>query len=666
MNLPIDLLLLNVSNYPGVPLFPYAFVQVSEVARRFGVNVKAVDLLYTPASELREQVQRLLERHRPRAIGLHLRQLDSLFVEEYRGYWERDAGASPTPMGAPVVGPLGGGGFQPVRASAELVAILRQLTDAPILLGGHGFTSTPEAVFARIAPDLAIVGEPEGLFARFDDALARRGLATIPNLMFREGDQIVTNERVNFPPAEGAEYTPEIIDDLKRFYGQGMVRQQTFSVEAIRGCPYNCYFCCEPGVKGQKVKARPIEALVADVERLVASDLRHIWMVCSELNVLGPDIALSIAESLVKLQERTGRSLRWYAFSLPSRMNVDIWRTLARSGFRGGFNTFMSLDDENLQRGRIPHRAIDAIEEYKNIEIVSREYPPGDEIRSRGTMALFLGNSYATTATIARSLRAMHEHGILETVRVPGIMVATRTFEVLEDDPARHVNTVESFGSPTLDMSLPTFEYPKLLVEHFGGRRPFERFMNWLDMTLLSRLHERSQDCSLFLANRTTPERLSRWLSEVPALQLDAAPAAVRELVEGTPEDLRALLMPATLDRAATNVRASSLLNFLVDVHGEEMVRVLDALGIGGTFAGAMAMPIYELLEKLYARFSTADAAVAEVRRQLDVEDDSLAVLLAHHLLFRRNVVLDPRYRVPLFETGGVVVPRRHLPVAPV
>src|SRR5207245_1102292 len=108
-----DLLLLNASNYPRVPLYPYAFVQVSEVARRFGLRVATCDLMYTPQQELRARLAELIERHRPRAVGLHLRQLDSLFVEEYRGYWPRDAGAAP---------------FRPVDATAQVVRHLRELT----------------------------------------------------------------------------------------------------------------------------------------------------------------------------------------------------------------------------------------------------------------------------------------------------------------------------------------------------------------------------------------------------------------------------------------------------------------------------------------------------------------------------------------------------------
>lgn len=632
---PTDLLLLNASNYPRVPLYPYAFVQVSEVARRHGLRVASVDLLGVPEQALRPKLADLVALHRPRAIGLHLRQLDSLFIEDYRGYLPREGGP---PAARPEAS------FRPVEATQRIASTLRELSDAPLLLGGHGFTSSPRAVFERVRPDLGVVGEPDALFARFDDALAGRDRASIPNLMFRGADGVVTTPRVEQGPAAGMEYTPAIIDEIKRFYGSPQLAAQTFSVELMRGCPYRCYFCCEPAVKGRSARVRPLEAVLADVELLAAHDLRRIWMVCSEMNVFGPDLAVELGERLIALQERTGVELRWHAFSLPSRMGVDVWRTLARSGFRGGFNTFMSLDDDNLAAGKIPHRAIDAIEEYKNIEIVSRELAPGDEIRARGTMALFLGNAYATTETIARSLRALHEHGLLGTVRFPGSMAATRIFETLPTDAARADNELVTFGAggaEAPDLSLPSFEYPAALTRHFGGKEALERFLRWIDRTLLSRQYEETVDGAHFLA-------------------VAGGPALVARTAPGAPAQARvaAILAAQPADRAEAGRAAHALIEEILAAHAPRAAAGLAALGAPPSLDEALALPVYELLRRLYARFETVEAALAAARAGAP-DDGAVEALAARYLLHRRNVILDPRYRAPLFGGGE----RRGLPM---
>ncbi|WPB72596.1 hypothetical protein KYC5002_26430 [Archangium violaceum] len=73
-----DLLLLNASNLPQLPIYPYAFVQVSAIARRFGLSVRRLDLLQVRREFWRPMLQELIQRHRPRMVGIHLRQQDTL------------------------------------------------------------------------------------------------------------------------------------------------------------------------------------------------------------------------------------------------------------------------------------------------------------------------------------------------------------------------------------------------------------------------------------------------------------------------------------------------------------------------------------------------------------------------------------------------------------
>lgn len=636
----VDLLLLNASNYPRVPVYPYAFVQVSEVARRHGLRVASVDLLGLDGDAQRARVAAALRAHRPRAVGVHLRQLDSLFVEEYRGYDARD--------GAPA--------FRPVEATARLVDQVRALTDAPVLLGGHGFTSSPRAVFARVRPDLGVVGEPDGLFARFDDALAGRDLGAIPNLMIPGPRGAAETARVFYGPAVGPEYTDETVEAVRRFYGSAALDAQTLAVEVQRGCPYQCYFCCEPGVKGREARVRPLDAVFDDVARLARHGLRRFWMVCSELNVYGPELALQIAERMTRLREREGHDLRWYAFSLPTRMGVATWRELARSGFRGGFNTFQSLDDENLRAGRVPHRAIDAVEEYKAIEAVSRELPPGDAIRARGTLALFLGNAYATVDTVARTLALLDAHGLLETVRVPGSMAATRLFEAMPAATPRAPDDVVTFGADEVDLSLPTFAYPSSLVRHFGGRRPLERFLRWVDGTLLMRVEPATRPWSHFVAAATTPTALAAVLRrDGPRARLDAQPELTTWLGDGDATRVGEVFLPRDVDRDEAAARAHAMVRCALDGEPARVSAALVALGLPGDLDAVSSLPVYDLLRRLYARFDDEASAVAAAPAG-DVE--SLAV---RYVMFRRGVAIEPAWRAPLF--GAEALPRVRLPM---
>ena len=82
---PVDLLFLNFSNWPGNPVYPYAFVQVSALARRAGLTVRRWDGLGLTRDQQLACVRELVQRHRPRAVGFTIRQADSTEADEYLG-----------------------------------------------------------------------------------------------------------------------------------------------------------------------------------------------------------------------------------------------------------------------------------------------------------------------------------------------------------------------------------------------------------------------------------------------------------------------------------------------------------------------------------------------------------------------------------------------------
>jgi hypothetical protein len=74
-----------------------------------------------------------------------------------------------------------------------------------------------------------------------------------------QGRTFHANPRVFYPPFDGPEYTDEMVDELVRFYGERSLLEGTMTavpVEIARGCPFRCYFCNEPAVKGPRVRYR--------------------------------------------------------------------------------------------------------------------------------------------------------------------------------------------------------------------------------------------------------------------------------------------------------------------------------------------------------------------------------------------------------------------------
>lgn len=130
MRRDVDLLLLNCSNLPEWPIFPYAFVQVSALARRRGLHVERFDFLGLAPEARARHLRRLIERHRPRMIGLTIRQCDTQVDGDYL-----DPGKA----------------FFPIEDSRDVIRWCRDLTDARVILGGFGFTSNAIQLFDYLA-----------------------------------------------------------------------------------------------------------------------------------------------------------------------------------------------------------------------------------------------------------------------------------------------------------------------------------------------------------------------------------------------------------------------------------------------------------------------------------------------------------------------------------
>ena len=223
-------------------------------------------------------------------IGLHLRQADTVVASDYL----------PPPEGDPAKY------FLPVDDTALLLRHIRALTEVPVVAGGFGFSAHPLPTAQRLGVDFGVQGEPDGFFERWDDVLAGRRLDQVPNLIFRQGRRFRANPRVFYPPSPEGEYDETLIDELVRFYGERPLLDGSLvhaPVEIARGCPFRCYFCNEPAVKGREVRYRPWAAVQQDLDLLERHGISYLWFVCSEINI-HPAQARVLARRMAALEPR--------------------------------------------------------------------------------------------------------------------------------------------------------------------------------------------------------------------------------------------------------------------------------------------------------------------------------------------------------------------------
>lgn len=633
-----DFLLLNASNFERNKIYPYAFVQVRALAKARGLSVATHDFLGVQPARYRAAVARLIARHRPRVVGITLRQADSIVHEEYAC-----SGWKP---------------YFPVENTAALIQAVREESDAPIVMGGFGFTTHARRIFEHLRPDFGIQGEADGLFARFEDVLQRRGLDSVDNLLYWDGREARCNPRVNHPPFHGQEYDEEVVGQLEAFYGRAHLygdSPPTVPVEVARGCLFRCEFCTEPWVKGRSVRERDLDVVMADAEFLARRGIRNLFLVCSEINAGSSALALEVAERFLRLNEQLGsETVRWQAYHLPRWFSRDDLRTLFRSGFVATWNDFPSFVDENLVQLRVPYRARHVLEHVRNTLELQPPPPQG----SNPHISLFLGNSHSTPATVARSVKAFNEMGLASRIRDAKIAFGTRLFMPEGATAPEGINptTYTSAGiADGVDLVHPTYYLAPGLEAALPSADEQRAFFRYVASTLIGIEYTTAINWAHFLATAAPSDWVAGQLAAHRGrLRTSAAAGGVRGQVQeivsgvvsrGTGEALEEFLLDTSLDDSVRRMAGALLVALVSRPVPRRYLEILDYLGLPHDHAGKVSASPYEVVVALLPRFDSVAALLADVESAFALEKPSKELWLLRRLFYEKNVILKPEYR---------------------
>jgi radical SAM superfamily enzyme YgiQ (UPF0313 family) len=206
---------------------------------------------------------------------------------------------------------LGPGEFAP-DLDRDLVARIRRVTGAPVVLGGAGFSLMPEEVLAHVGADHGVVGEGERAFPDLVDTLARGGVA--PRLV--RGDRPVTGEEIPAPCADPG---------LVPFY---LAESGMMNVQTKRGCPHRCAYCTYPNLEGDIFRFRDPERVADEIVELRRRHgVERVFFADAVFNDPCGHY-LRVAEALVR--RRVG--IRWAAFFRPQGLTREVLALLRESG----------------------------------------------------------------------------------------------------------------------------------------------------------------------------------------------------------------------------------------------------------------------------------------------------------------------------------------------
>jgi len=302
------------SNVTKPPIAPLGLEYVGEACRRRGMEVEIVDLCLE--ADPTGALQRRVTETDPQLVGITFRNTDNCMLLSSHSF---------------------------VPELQQVVAAIRQSTDAPVVAGGAGFCVAPEAIMRAAGIDYGVLGDGEEAVPLLLQALrGEMSPQDVPGLLWHDGDGIEGNAPAWPDIADGPALQRDMIDN-RRYFNEG----GQMGLETKRGCDRKCIFCADPLGKGHRVRRRSPVAVADEVENLLSQGIDVYHLCDSEFNI-PEDHALAVCEELAG--RGLGDKTRWYAYLAPHPFSGELAEAMRRAGCAGINFGADSGNDEMLAR----------------------------------------------------------------------------------------------------------------------------------------------------------------------------------------------------------------------------------------------------------------------------------------------------------------------------
>jgi radical SAM superfamily enzyme YgiQ (UPF0313 family) len=352
------------SNLSKPLIAPIGLDYVATAARAAGIETDVLDLGLAEDTAL--TLTRYFSDHSPRLIGVTFRNVDDCFWPSCQSY---------------------------VQALIELVASVRNLSDAPIVLGGVGFSLFTQRLTALSGADFGIHGDGEqAVVALYQQLLAERRWSKVPGLHWKQSNQWTSNNPA-WPDLLDSPRPRDAVDNLQYYLrgGQG-------GIESKRGCPRRCIYCADPVAKGRRVRFRSPDAVAEEAAALVAQGVEVLHFCDGEFNVPASH-ARAVCEALIA--RGLNRRMRFYIYAAVRPFNAELAHLLRLAGCVGINFTGDSAHPDMLFKYRAAHRRSHLAESVRRCQ----------EAGMTCMVDLLLGGPGETPETISETLHTLKQLG---------------------------------------------------------------------------------------------------------------------------------------------------------------------------------------------------------------------------------------------------------------
>jgi radical SAM superfamily enzyme YgiQ (UPF0313 family) len=294
----IDMLALVNTNIMTPPIGPIGLDYVAGAARGAGIKVDVIDLCL--ADDRRRALEDYFATHSPELAGLSFRNVDDCFWPNADWF---------------------------VPRLAETVSTIRDFSDAPIVVGGVGFSIFAERIVEHAGVDFGIRGDGEqAIISLIEELRGSRNFERIDGLVWRRDGRICSNGAA-WPLSLSLPTGRNAIDNRSYFERGGQC-----GLETKRGCNRRCMYCADFLAKGTALRLRDPSEVGDEAEALLAQGIDVLHLCDSEFNVPRSH-AYAVCEEFNR--RSLGRRLRWYTYMAVEPFDAGLAVAMSRAGCIG-------------------------------------------------------------------------------------------------------------------------------------------------------------------------------------------------------------------------------------------------------------------------------------------------------------------------------------------
>ena len=415
------LTLINTNRMAPV-IGPIGLDYVAASVQRASLEVEVLDLGLTDEPEL--AIKEHFSGRHPELVGLSFRNADDCFWPSADWF---------------------------VPGLKDTIKTIRALTDAPIVIGGVGYSILAKPILEYTGADFGISGDGEkAIIALIRQLCGMRKFGDVPGLIWQEDNRIHSNPP-SWPDSISLGTARNFIDNPMYFKRGGQC-----GLETKRGCNRDCIYCADPLAKGDRLRLRNPSEVADEVQSLLSQAVDVLHLCDSEFNV-----PRSHADAVCKeLNSRSlGDKTRWYAYLSPVPFDADLARAMARAGCVGINFTGDSACESMLRTYRQRHSREDLAAAVKLCRLN----------KIAVMIDLMLGGPGETPQTVRETINYIKEigpdcAGAALGIRIyPGTAMEQIVAEELQD---RTNTSIRRKYSGPINLLKPTFYISEALGEH--------------------------------------------------------------------------------------------------------------------------------------------------------------------------------------------------------